>query len=116
MSSIQSALMSNPMPLAKVHGNSPFKPKSSAQSPEKVAKDFESVFSSMVLKEMRSTLEPGSLFSGDTSDVYGGMFDQFMGQHMSESGGMGLAKMVREALEQASSSVQQTVASPNPVN
>ena len=115
MSSIQPSMMSNPLPLAKSLGDSPFKPKAATQDPEKVAKDFESVFSSMMLKEMRSSLEPGSLFGADKSDVYGGMFDQFMGQHMADSGGMGLAKMVREALEHASSTTQKTTAAPNPV-
>jgi Rod binding domain-containing protein len=85
------------------------------QSPDKVAKDFESVFASMMLKEMRKSLEPGSLFGDDSSDVYGGMFDQFMGQHMSESGGLGLASMIRQALEKSASLGQTTpTATPTP--
>ena len=64
----------------------------------RVAKDFESVFASMMLKEMRKTLEPGGMFGEDSNDVYGGLFDQYLGQQMSEGGGFGLARMVRESL------------------
>ena len=64
----------------------------------KVAGDFESLFASNLLKEMRKTLDPETMFGGDGGDVYGGMFDQFVGQQMSRSGGFGLAKMLRETL------------------
>ncbi len=66
-----------------------------------MAQDFESVFASLLLKEMRKTLEPGSMFGEDSGDVYGGLFDLYLGQQMSQSGGFGLAKMVREALQRA---------------
>jgi Rod binding domain-containing protein len=65
---------------------------------EKVASDFESLFTSQLLKEMRKSLDPETMFGGDGGDVYGGMFDQFVGQQMAQSGGFGLAKMLREAL------------------
>ena len=98
MSSIQASLLSNPLPLSEVAGGSPAKPKADIQDTDKVAKDFESVFASMILKEMRKSLEPGAMFGEDSGDVYGGMFDQFLGEHISEAGGFGLAKMVRESL------------------
>ena len=102
MSSIQSVLMSNtPLPLSKAHQDNPFKAAAPTPDSLKAAKDFESVFSSMMLKEMRQSLDPGTLFGGDTSDIYGGLFDQFMGQHMADSGGIGMAKMIREALDRA---------------
>lgn len=65
---------------------------------EKVAKDFEGLFVSLVLKEMRQTLEPGSLFGGDAADLYGGLFDVFMGKHLVDAGGFGVAKMVKQYL------------------
>ncbi len=109
MSSVQSALLSKPLPLSEASGGSPStgKSKLGAQDPAKVAKDFEGVFASMMLKEMRKTLEPNSLFGEDSSDVYGGMFDQYLGQHLSESGGLGLAKMVREALERSPKTLEE---------
>jgi flagellar protein FlgJ len=63
------------------------------------AQGFESVFLSMLLKEMRQTLEPGSLFGNDSSDIYGGLFDQFMAQHLAQGQGMGLAKALMRQLE-----------------
>ena len=112
MSSIQSTLLSNPLPFSEASGVSPVKPKVNAQDTGKVAKDFEGVFASMILKEMRKSLEPGSLFGEDSNDVYGGLFDQFLGQHISEAGGFGLAKMVRESLDRATLNTQQPAASP----
>jgi flagellar protein FlgJ len=66
---------------------------------ERVAAEFESLFVSMVLKEMRQTLEPDTLFGNDTSDAYGGLFDLYMSKHVVEAGGFGVAKMVRQSLE-----------------
>ncbi len=109
MSSIQSSLLSKPLPLSEVTGAKPAaRQKIDSQDPEKVAKDFEGVFASMMLKEMRKSLEPGSLFGDDSNDVYGGLFDQHIGQHISESGGFGLAKMIRESLVKSMATEQIT--------
>ena len=98
MSSIQAQLLTKPLPLAEVAGGVQAKPKPPLPDSEKAAKDFEGVFMSMMLKEMRQTLEKGSMFGEDSSDIFGGMFDQFIGEHMAEAGGMGMARMVRDAL------------------
>ena len=55
------------------------------------------MFASQLLKEMRKTLDPETMFGGDSGDVYGGLFDMFLGQQMADSGGLGLAKMLTEA-------------------
>jgi Rod binding domain-containing protein len=60
---------------------------------EQTAEDFESVFVSLLLKEMRGTLSEG-LFGGESSDVLGGMFDQFMGQHLANSSALGIKQMI----------------------
>lgn len=60
---------------------------------EKVAADFESLFVSHLLKEMRNTLEDG-LFAGEGSDTYGGLFDLYLSRHLSENGGMGLKQAI----------------------
>ena len=73
---------------------------SSSKDPlSKVASDFESLFASQILKEMRKTLDPETMFGGDSADVYGGMFDMFLGKQMAQNGGFGLAKMLRETLQ-----------------
>ena len=58
-----------------------------------VAEQFETVFMSMILKQMRSSLSEG-LFSGDESDVYGGMFDMYMGQSLAGSRQLGIATAI----------------------
>jgi flagellar protein FlgJ len=65
---------------------------------QEVGKQFESVFASMMVKEMRSSLEPDTLFGGDKGDVFGGLFDFFMGQHLAESGRLGLAQVLQKQL------------------
>lgn len=60
-----------------------------------MAKEFESTFLSMLLKEMRQTLdEDGGFFPGDTGDVQGGLFDLYLGKHLADSGGVGLAAAI----------------------
>jgi Rod binding domain-containing protein len=105
MTSIQSALLSQPMTSVESTAPGRISSKSDlpipAHNPAKVAKDFEAVFSSMMLKEMRNTLEPGSLFGEDSSDILGGLFDQFLGQHLADSGGFGMAKMIEASLNKS---------------
>ena len=68
------------------------------QSPKAVAESFESMFSSMLIKQMRQTLE-GGLFGNDPSDVLGGLFDHFIGDHIAHAGGVGVGEMIRSQLE-----------------
>ncbi|MEM8734204.1 MAG: rod-binding protein [Planctomycetota bacterium] len=60
------------------------------QQLEAVGKEMEGVFLSMLLKEMRNSLEDG-FFGKEGSDTYGGMFDLFIGQHLAESKPLGLS-------------------------
>lgn len=75
----------------------------SLNTPEKiqqVAEGFESMFLSLLLKEMRNTLDEsgGGLFASDQSDTYGGMFDMFMSQALAESRQLGIADAVEKYL------------------
>lgn len=62
---------------------------------EAVGTDFESVFMSMMIKEMRNSLD-GGFFGEESSDTYGGMFDLFIGKHLAESRPLGIANMMLE--------------------
>ena len=73
----------------------------SGQSMESAAKGFEETFLSLLVKEMRQTLEPNTLFGHDSGDVFGGMFDQFMAKHLTQAGGIGLAADMKQKLEQS---------------
>jgi Rod binding domain-containing protein len=67
-----------------------------------VADEFEGMFMSLVVKEMRKATPEGGLFAGDASDAYGGMFDLFMGQHLARcGGGIGIRQMVNTYLANA---------------
>jgi flagellar protein FlgJ len=65
---------------------------------EKAATGFESMFLSLMLKEMRQTLEPDTLFGPDSGDVLGGLFDMFLSQYLAPAGALGIASMVRKQL------------------
>lgn len=69
---------------------------------QKAASDFESVFVSLMLKEMRNTLdsENGGLFAGEGSDTFGSMFDMFMGQHIAASKPLGIGQAIETYMAQ----------------
>ncbi len=62
-----------------------------------VADAFESVFISLLIKQMRETTGEEGLFAGDNSDTFGGMFDMFMGQHLAKSSNIGIDKMIMDS-------------------
>ena len=79
------------------------------QSPkqvEHVGKEFESVFLSMMVKEMRKSIEGDGLFAGDESDTYGGMFDMFIGKHLAESQPLGIGNMLLQQYEKTSKALE----------
>ena len=76
---------------------------SADSAPEEVARSFESVFASLLLKEMRNTLTDG-LFGQESSDVLGGLFDLHMGQAMAQGRGLGIKNMVLSQLQQQETS------------
>ena len=66
---------------------------SSLEQMKELGTEFESVFLSMLLKEMRNSLEDG-FFSGEGSDSFGGMFDLFIGQHLAKSNPIGVSDLL----------------------
>lgn len=73
-------------------------PSAKPQAAESVGAQFESLFLSLLLKEMRQSLEPGSLFGEDKGDVLGGLFDTYLGEHLAQRGGLGIADVVNRQL------------------
>ncbi len=96
------ALQSLQMPVAPASPNAhALTAQTGAKDPravDKVANGFESMFWSLILKEMRQSLEPDTLFPGDSGDVMGGMFDSFLSQHFAHLGAFGIAAMVKRQL------------------
>lgn len=74
----------------------------SANKPtEEMVEDFESLVIGQLLKTMRGNPEDGGLFPGDKSDTYGGMFDTYFGKFLAENGGLGMAEVLNQGIEQA---------------
>lgn len=74
-----------------------------AQSPEalrQAAREFESLFTTMMLKSMRSASGDDPLFGSDQADMYQDMFDQQMATQLSRGKGLGLADMLVRQLMQ----------------
>jgi Rod binding domain-containing protein len=68
-------------------------------SPAAVGRQFESIFTSLLIKQMRQGLDSETMFGKDAGDILGGMFDQFLGDHLAKSGSLGIGQMIRSQLE-----------------
>ncbi|MEM0927641.1 MAG: hypothetical protein AAGJ83_16460, partial [Planctomycetota bacterium] len=66
-----------------------------------LASEFESVFLSMLLKELRQSLDDG-FFGGESSDSMGGMFDMFIGKHLADASPLGIGNLVTGQLSPTS--------------
>ncbi|KGG80662.1 hypothetical protein Y919_04975 [Caloranaerobacter azorensis H53214] len=66
----------------------------------KVCKEFESIFTHMLLKQMRATIPDGGFIEKTTArEMFEDMYDQEMAKMVSEKGqGIGLAKILYEQL------------------
>ena len=69
-------------------GNAP------AAKVEDAARQLEGLFVSMLLKTMRESMA-SEMFGGDGADVWGGVFDQSMGEEIAKSGGLGLVEQLQ---------------------
>jgi len=59
-----------------------------------IGSEFESVFFSLLIKNMRTSMTEEGLFGSETSDTLGGLFDLFMGQHLAKSSSLGIASIL----------------------
>lgn len=73
-------------------------PSLDATGTQDVGKQFESLFVSMLLKEMRQSSSEDGMFAGDSADVYGGLFDTFLGQHIASQSTLGIADLVNQQI------------------
>ncbi len=61
---------------------------------ERAARGLEGVFVSMLVSKLREGMTEEGLFGSDDGGIYGGLFDQMMGEQLSQRGGIGIAEMV----------------------
>jgi len=90
-----------------------------AQDPaalKEVARQFESLFTQMLLKSMRETNKTfgDSLFGSDQTDFYQDMFDSQLAVHLSQGKGLGLADMLVQQLAGVGQSTGANAASAPP--
>jgi peptidoglycan hydrolase FlgJ len=64
-----------------------------------VARQFESMFTSMMLKSMRDASGPDPVFGSDQEQMYQGLFDDQLALQMSHGKGLGLADMLIRQLQ-----------------
>jgi peptidoglycan hydrolase FlgJ len=86
-----------------------------AQSPEalrEAARQFESLFTRMMLESMRAASMGDPLFGSDSADFYQGMFDDQLAVELSKGRGLGLADMLIEQLTRAGMSGAAQAGSP----
>lgn len=65
---------------------------------------FDALFTSMILKEMRQSMQSeDSFFAGDHGDVVGGIWDQFLGEQMAPAMNFGMDELALSQLPRAGS-------------
>ncbi|MSR75877.1 MAG: hypothetical protein EXS14_10460 [Planctomycetes bacterium] len=65
---------------------------------EQAAEQMESVFLSLLVKEMRQSLPEGLFGGGPGAAVYEGLFDEHLGQQLCEGGGTGLREAILQTM------------------
>ena len=86
---------------ADPQGLSALRQDAKTQSPSalrETAKQFESLFTTMMLKSMRAATPKDSLLGSDQQDFYQDMFDQQLATQLSKGKGLGLADMLVQQL------------------
>lgn len=83
---------------------------------EDVGQQFESLFVSMLIKEMRVSGSEDGMFAGDSADVYGGLFDTFLGQHIASQGSLGIADMINRQILPKSATPPESTTQPAPAS
>ncbi len=66
---------------------------------EKFAKDFESVFISKLLDEMKNTIGDWGLEKDSVTEQVNGMFWLYLSQDMANNGGFGMRKDIKQSLD-----------------
>jgi flagellar protein FlgJ len=65
---------------------------------DEVARQFESLFTQMMLKSMRQAKLAEGIMDNKQTEHYQEMYDQQLAVHLSESGGIGLAEVIKQQL------------------
>jgi Rod binding domain-containing protein len=86
----------------------------SKDDPDQTARQFEALFATLLVREMRRAI-PGGLFGkGAGADVFEGWFDDHVGQSLASREALGIGAMVRTSIlrEQAALAGESTAGEP----
>ena len=84
-------------------------PLDGSTSNQALGAEFESVFFSLLIKNMRTSMTQDGLFGSESSDTYGGLFDLYMGKHLAKSRSLGISQFLESNyLEKQSDGKQST--------
>src|SRR5687767_8107022 len=103
---------------ADFQGLAALKNEAKTQAPtalKEAARQFESLFTQMLLKSMREankSFGEDSLFGSDQADMYQDMFDDQIAMQLSKGKGLGLAEMLVRQLQGGIGGTEQTAATP----
>jgi Rod binding domain-containing protein len=75
--------------------------RSLGRDPAQAAKQFETVFATLLVRELRRSMPERVFGQGPGSDVYEGWFDEHLGNALAERDALGIAGMVKAALARA---------------
>jgi Rod binding domain-containing protein len=73
---------------------------SSGADPEETAKKFESVFSTLLVKEMRRSLSSGFFGENADGDIYSGWLDEHVGQTLADRDALHMRDMIQRSVLQ----------------
>lgn len=65
---------------------------------EEAAERLEGLFATLLVKEMRRALPEGFFGDGSAADIYGGWFDEHVGEALARDGALDLAGMIKANL------------------
>lgn len=68
------------------------------EAASEVARQFESIFISMMMKSMRDATPRDSLFNSNQMEAYQDIFDKQLALDMSSRGGLGLAQIIEKQI------------------
>ena len=76
-------------------------PGKSKETLRQAALSFEALFYSMLIKQLRQTTQElgEGFFAGDEADIFGGLFDYYLGQFLAQRQQLGIGRLIQEHYE-----------------
>lgn len=73
---------------------------------EETAKQFETLFATLLVRELRRSMPQGIFGDGPGADVYEGWFDEHLGNALAQRDSLGLAGMIKTSIHRAQAAAE----------